>query len=54
MDAGPGDDVITAVISAGHATIKCGAGRDTVVMSKFAGNRRRVSVAKDCEVRKKG
>jgi len=42
------------VISNGHATIKCGPGKDTVLVSKFTGNRRRVSVAKDCEIRKKG
>jgi Ca2+-binding RTX toxin-like protein len=54
VDAGAGDDVITAVISNGHATIKCGPGKDTVLVSKFTGNRRRVTVAKDCEVRKKG
>jgi Ca2+-binding RTX toxin-like protein len=54
VDAGPGDDVISAVISAGRATVKCGAGRDTVVVSKLRGNRRRTPVAADCEVRRKG
>ena len=37
VDAGPGDDLISAVISNGHATIKCGPGKDTVLVSKFKG-----------------
>jgi Ca2+-binding RTX toxin-like protein len=53
VDAGPGDDTITAVILRGHATISCGAGNDTVMVSRFAGNRRNVRLASDCEHKKK-
>ncbi len=54
VDAGPGDDTITAIISHGSARVKCGAGDDTVTVSSFKGNRRRVTVGGDCEHVKKG
>jgi Ca2+-binding RTX toxin-like protein len=54
VDAGAGDDLITAITSSGSGTVKCGAGNDTVMVSRFKGNARRVKVAKDCEHKKKG
>ena len=54
VDAGPGDDLITAITSSGSGTVKCGPGNDTVMVSRFKGNAKRVKVAKDCEKKKKG
>jgi hypothetical protein len=34
--------------------VRCGAGNDTVMVSRFKGNARRVKVGKDCEHKKKG
>ena len=34
--------------------MKCGPGNDTVIVSRFKGNAKRVKVAKDCEKKKKG
>jgi hypothetical protein len=53
VDAGPGDDTITAVILHGHATVSCGPGDDTVMVSRFPGNRANVKVAADCEHKQK-
>ena len=49
IDAGAGDDLIVAITSSGSGSVKCGAGKDTVTVSRFKGNARRVKVAKDCE-----
>ncbi|HEY6890337.1 MAG TPA: hypothetical protein VI300_21210, partial [Solirubrobacter sp.] len=54
VDGGDGDDTITAIIASGRASVKCGPGNDTVVISRFKGNRKRVSVAKDCEKKVQG
>ena len=54
IDGGPGDDTITAIIASGRGKVICGAGEDTVIVSRFKGNAKRVSVAKDCEHKKKG
>jgi Ca2+-binding RTX toxin-like protein len=53
-DGGEGDDTITAIIASGRGSVKCGPGNDTVLVSRFAGNRKRVSVAADCEKKVKG
>ena len=45
---------MTAIIASGRARVSCGAGNDTVLVSRFAGNRRLVTVAGDCESKKKG
>jgi hypothetical protein len=34
--------------------VSCGPGEDTVIVSRFKGNRARVKVAADCENRKRG
>ncbi len=52
VDAGPGDDLITAITSSGSGTVKCGPGNDTVMVSRFKGNAKRVKIAKDCEKKK--
>ena len=39
---------------AARASVKCGPGNDTVIVSRFKGNRKRTKVAADCEIRKKG
>ena len=49
VDGGAGDDTITAITASGRARVKCGPGNDTVVVSRFPGNRQRVKVAGDCE-----
>ena len=54
IDGGPGDDLITAITASGSGTVKCGPGNDTVNVSRFKGNARRVKVAKDCEIKIKG
>ena len=53
VDGGAGDDTITAIIARGSAVVHCGAGVDTVIESQFAGNRKRVKIASDCEKRKR-
>jgi hypothetical protein len=47
VDAGPSDDLVTAVITRGRGA--CGPGQDAVNVSRFKGNPRRVNVAGDCE-----
>jgi Ca2+-binding RTX toxin-like protein len=54
IDAGPGDDLITAITASGSGTVKCGPGNDTVNVSRFKGNARRVKIAADCETKIKG
>ena len=54
VDAGAGDDTVYAITASGTARIKCGPGSDTVIVSRFKGNRKRTKVAADCENRKKG
>ena len=54
IDAGADDDTIYAITASGTASVKCGPGRDTVIVSRFKGNRKRTKVARDCEVRRKG
>jgi Ca2+-binding RTX toxin-like protein len=54
VQGGDGDDTITAIIMRGKAEIHCGPGVDTVVESAYAGNRKRVKIAGDCEKRKRG
>jgi len=51
---GPGDDLITAITSSGSGTVSCGPGNDTVNVSRFKGNARRVKISKDCEIKIKG
>ena len=51
--AGAGNDIVTAIIARGRATISCGPGVDTVIESAFAGNRKRVKIGADCEKRKR-
>ena len=51
VDGGEGDDTITAIIARGRATIKCGAGHDTVIESEWPGNRKLVKISGDCEKR---
>jgi Ca2+-binding RTX toxin-like protein len=48
VDGGPGNDTVAAIIGGGRARVECGEGDDTVVVSRFAGNRRRVSTS-GCE-----
>ncbi len=40
VDAGEGDDTVTAIIARGKATVHCGPGIDTVIESSFKGNRK--------------
>jgi hypothetical protein len=54
VDAGRGSDTVVAIIGTGRARVSCGPGRDSVIVSRFAGNRRRVTVARDCEMRRRG
>ena len=51
VDAGDGNDTITAIIARGKATVKCGPGVDTVIESEWPGNRKLVKIASDCEKR---
>ena len=37
VDAGAGDDTVTAIIASGRARVSCGPGNDTVIVSRFAG-----------------
>ena len=54
IDAGAGDDVVSAIIGRGSARIACGPGNDTVIVSRFKSNRKRTKVAGDCEHRQTG
>jgi Ca2+-binding RTX toxin-like protein len=54
VDAGAGDDVVSAIIGRGSARIACGPGNDTVIVSRFKSNRKRTKVAGDCEHRQAG
>ncbi len=53
VDAGPGDDLVTAIIARGRATVSCGDGVDTVIESRWPGNRKLVKISSDCEKRKR-
>ena len=53
VDAGAGNDTITAIIARGRATVSCGPGIDTVIESEFKGNRKLVKISGDCERRKR-
>ena len=46
-------EAVIAIIGTGRARVSCGPGRDSVVVSRFASNRRRVTVARDCEMRRR-
>ncbi len=46
IDAGPGDDVITAIVTRGSTRVACGAGNDTVNVSRFKGNRKHTTVGR--------
>ena len=48
-----GNDTVTAIIARGRATVSCGPGVDTYIESRFAGNRKLVKIAGDCEKRKR-
>jgi Ca2+-binding RTX toxin-like protein len=54
VNGGDGNDTITAIIARGKATVSCGPGIDTVIESAYAGNRKLVKIAGDCENRKRG
>ena len=53
MDAGAGDDTVTAIIARGKASVHCGPGVDTVIESTFKGNRKLVTIGSDCEKHKR-
>jgi hypothetical protein len=53
VDAGAGNDTVTAIIARGKATVHCGPGVDTVIESRWPGNRKLVKISGDCEKHKR-
>ena len=52
IDGGPATTRSPRSPPAAAARVKCGPGNDTVIISRFKGNPKRVKVAEDCEKKK--